>query len=93
MNAQGQVDKFKMNRKCAAGTGSFIEEIAFRLDVTPAEFTALAKEATGEVKINSFCTVFAISEIIGLLKNGAMLPNIILGIYNSIILRSSELSL
>lgn len=93
VNAQGQVDKFKMNRKCAAGTGSFIEEIAFRLDVTPAEFTALAKEATGEVKINSFCTVFAISEIIGLIKNGAILPNIILGIYNSIILRSTELSL
>ncbi|MCK9423410.1 MAG: acyl-CoA dehydratase activase [Bacteroidales bacterium] len=93
VNALGQVEKFKMNRKCAAGTGSFLEEIAFRLDVTPEEFTELAKEATQEVKINSFCTVFAISEIIGLIKNGASLPNIILGIYNSIILRSIELSL
>jgi predicted CoA-substrate-specific enzyme activase len=92
VNALGQVDKFKMNRKCAAGTGSFLEEIAFRLDVTPAEFTTFAAEATSEVKINSFCTVFAISEIIGLIKNGATLPNIILGIYNSIILRSFELS-
>jgi predicted CoA-substrate-specific enzyme activase len=93
MNALGQVDKFKMNRKCAAGTGSFLEEIAFRLDVTPAEFTAFAKQATQEVKINSFCTVFAISEIIGMIKNGATLPNIIIGIYNSIILRSIEMSL
>jgi predicted CoA-substrate-specific enzyme activase len=93
VNAQGQVDKFKMNRKCAAGTGSFLEEIAFRLDVSPAEFTRFAKEATEEIKINSFCTVFAISEIIGLIKNGAVLPNIILGIYNSIISRSMELSL
>ena len=93
VNSLGQVEKFKMNRKCAAGTGSFLEEIAFRLDVTPAEFTQFAREATGEVKINSFCTVFAISEIIGMIKNGASLPNIILGIYNSIILRSSELSL
>jgi len=93
VNSLGQVDKFKMNRKCAAGTGSFLEEIAFRLDVTPAEFTNLAKEATQEVKINSFCTVFAISEIIGMIKNGATLPNIIIGIYNSIILRSIELSL
>lgn len=93
VNALGQVDKFKMNRKCAAGTGSFLEEIAFRLDVTPAEFTELAKEATEEVKINSFCTVFAISEIIGMIKNGATLPNIIIGIYNSIILRSIELAL
>jgi len=93
VNALGQVDKFKMNRKCAAGTGSFLEEIAFRLDVTPAEFTELAMEATQEVKINSFCTVFAISEIIGMIKNGATLPNIIIGIYNSIILRSIEMSL
>ncbi|TSA26011.1 MAG: hypothetical protein D4R67_08805 [Bacteroidetes bacterium] len=93
VNARGQVDKFKMNRKCAAGTGSFLEEIAFRLDVTPEEFTEFAKNATQEVKINSYCTVFAISEIIGMIKNGATLPNIIIGIYNSIILRSIELSL
>ena len=93
VNELGQVDKFKMNRKCAAGTGAFLEEIAFRLDVTPGEFTEFAKEATEEVKINSFCTVFAISEIIGMIKSGATLPNIIIGIYNSIILRSIELSL
>lgn len=92
VNALGQVDKFKMNRKCAAGTGSFLEEIAFRLDVTPEEFTVLAGEATQEVKINSFCTVFAISEIIGMIKNGVSLPNIIIGIYNSIITRTIELS-
>jgi predicted CoA-substrate-specific enzyme activase len=93
VNTLGQVEKFKMNRKCAAGTGSFLEEIAFRLDVTPAEFTELAKEASREVKINSFCTVFAISEIIGMIKNGTNLPDIIIGIYNSIILRSVEMSL
>jgi predicted CoA-substrate-specific enzyme activase len=93
VNALGQVDKFKMNRKCAAGTGSFLEEIAFRLDVTPSEFTEFAKESTQEVKINSFCTVFAISEIIGMIKNGTTLPNIIIGIYNSIILRSVEMAL
>jgi len=93
VNSNGQVDKFKMNRKCAAGTGSFLEEIAFRLDVTPSEFTDLASKATREIKINSFCTVFAISEIIGMIKNGATLPDIIIGIYNSIILRSTESAL
>ena len=92
VNANGQVDKFKMNRKCAAGTGSFLEEIAFRLDITPDEFTALSDQATEEVKINSFCTVFAISEIVGMIKNGITLPNIIIGIYNSIIVRSLEMS-
>jgi len=92
INDQGDVDKFKMNRKCAAGTGSFIEEIAFRLDVSAMEFNELAQEATQEVKINSFCTVFAISEIIGMIKKGFVLPNIILGIYNSIVERCVEMS-
>lgn len=92
INQQGQVDKFKMNRKCAAGTGSFIEEIAFRLDISALEFTRLATQATEEIRINSFCTVFAISEIIGMIKKGFTMPNIILGIYNSIVERCVEMS-
>lgn len=92
INELGQVDKFKMNRKCAAGTGSFIEEIAFRLDVTALEFNNIAKEATEKIKINSYCTVFAVSEIIGKIKQGTSLPNLILGIYHSIIDRCMELS-
>jgi len=91
VNAQGQVDKFKMNRKCAAGTGSFLEEIAFRLDISSLEFNKLASTATDEARINSFCTVFAISEIIGLIKKGATINNIAVGIYNSIIDRCSEM--
>ncbi len=91
INEQGQVDKFKMNRKCAAGTGSFLEEIAFRLDISPLEFNTLSDDATEEIRINSYCTVFAISEIIGLMKKGATISNIAVGIYNSIIERCLEI--
>jgi len=92
INDLGQVEKFKMNRKCAAGTGSFIEEIAFRLDISAEDFNLLAERASEETKINSYCTVFAVSEIVGMIKKGSTMPNIILGIYNSIIERSIELS-
>jgi len=88
----GNVERFKMNRKCAAGTGSFIEEIAFRLDVTPVEFNEIAEQATEKIKINSFCTVFAVSEIIGRIKAGTSLPNLVLGIYHSVIERCFELA-
>lgn len=88
----GEVEKFKMNRKCAAGTGSFIEEIAFRLDISPIEFNRYAYQANSETRINSYCTVFAVSEIVGLIKKGIPLPSIILGIYYSIIDRCLELS-
>ncbi|GAB4289173.1 MAG: 2-hydroxyisocaproyl-CoA dehydratase activator HadI [Myxococcota bacterium] len=87
----GEVDKFKLNRKCAAGTGSFIEEIALRLDIKPAEFNKLSENATEKIRLNSFCTVFAISEVIGMIKNGASLPNIVLAVYESIIDRCLEL--
>ena len=89
----GIVEKFKLNRKCAAGTGAFLEEIAFRLDVAPEEFNELAKQATQKISINSFCTVFAVSEIIGLIKQGISLPNIVMGVYNSIIKRCEEMAM
>lgn len=92
VNNSGSVEKFKMNRKCAAGTGSFIEEIAFRLDVTAVEFNNIAEDATEEIKINSYCTVFAVSEIIGRIKKGTSLPNLVLGIYHSVIDRCFELA-
>lgn len=92
INDLGKVDKFKMNRKCAAGTGSFIEEIAFRLDISALELNDMAMQATGEAKINSYCTVFAVSEIIGMIKKGTPLQNIAMGIYTSIISRCSEMS-
>jgi len=92
INTLGTVDTFKMNRKCAAGTGSFIEEIAFRLNIPPIEFNTYADHASSETRINSYCTVFAISEIVGLIKKGIPLPNIILGIYHSVIDRCLELS-
>lgn len=87
----GTIDNFKMNRKCAAGTGSFLEEIAYRLDISPEKFHILATEANQKVKINSFCTVFAVSEIIGMIKNGLSLPDIVLGVYHSIVDRVKEL--
>lgn len=92
MTEKGIVDRFKLNRKCAAGTGSFLEEIAFRLDVSIEDFNELAEKATEEIKLGSFCTVFAISEIIGMIKKGVLLPNIVMGIYNSVIDRAMELS-
>lgn len=88
----GTIASFKLNRKCAAGTGSFLEEIAYKLDIAPESLNNLAEQATEEVRISSFCTVFAISEIVGMLKNGIALPNIALGVYQSIVNRAMELA-
>ena len=96
ISSSGSIEDFKINRKCAAGTGSFIEEIAYRLDIPLEKFNQLAKEAQikkieKRMTINSFCTVFAISEIVGLIKKGVSLPDIVLGVYYSVVDRVTEM--
>lgn len=92
IDGEGRIESFRMNRKCAAGTGSFIEEIAVRLDIPTDEFSDLAARATEVLRLNSFCTVFAVTEIIGMIKEGVELPNIVLAIYNSVVDRCMEMA-
>ncbi|MHC4180631.1 MAG: acyl-CoA dehydratase activase, partial [Planctomycetota bacterium] len=47
----GRRRSFKMNRKCAAGTGAFLEEIAHRLDLPLSELNGLAERSTKEVTL------------------------------------------
>jgi len=89
----GYVENFRMNRKCAAGTGAFLEEIAFRLGMDPSLFDAMARRSEKDIRLNSYCTVFAVSEIIGLIKNGSPMPDIVRGVYHSIAKRCEELAI
>lgn len=86
----GRVVKFVMNDKCAAGTGRFLEVMADRLGVSQEELSRLAR--SGEpVKISSMCTVFAESEIIGLVGRGAPREDIAAGIIESVVTRVAAL--
>ena len=64
IDGKGKRIDFKMNRKCAAGTGAFLEEIALRLDLDVAQLDALAASTLEAAKLSSFCTVFAKTEIL-----------------------------
>jgi (R)-2-hydroxyacyl-CoA dehydratese activating ATPase len=71
LDPAGKVSKFEMNDRCSAGTGRFLEIMAQRLDFTLEEFQRTsARGVAAAVTINSMCTVFAESEIIGLLARG-----------------------
>lgn len=86
----GSVSNFTMNDKCAAGTGRFIELMANTLGVTIDEFTRLAQKGN-EISISSMCTVFAESEVISLIGNGAQREDIASGVIGSIIGRVKSL--
>ena len=82
---------FKMNRKCAAGTGTFIEEIAARMGVPLSEMDSLARQAQKRIKIGSFCTVFASTEILSHIRMGIPVPDLVRGIFESVVDRVMEM--
>ncbi len=89
--SDGRVDDFIMNDKCSAGTGKFIEIMANRLGLGIEELCALAKEGS-PIQINSMCTVFAESEIIGFIGKGEDRKNIARGILDSVATKVHGLS-
>jgi len=88
LDSGGNLCKFEMNDRCAAGTGRFLEVMAIALGFTLEEFAAAALSAKKAEKINSMCTVFAESEVISLISQGANRNEVALGIHKAIIGRS-----
>jgi len=91
IDASGRRTSFKMNRKCAAGTGAFLEEMALRLDVPLGEMDRLASQSENMVKLGSFCTVFSATEVLENIRKGNKLPDIVKGVFFSMIKRVLEM--
>jgi predicted CoA-substrate-specific enzyme activase len=91
LDAAGRRTNFKMNRKCAAGTGAFLQEIAHRLDLDVAQLNDLAAQSTKEVTLGSFCTVFAATEILAKIRSGERVEDIVRGAFRSVVKRVLEM--
>ena len=91
IDAQGKILGFKMNRKCAAGTGTFLEEIAHRLDIPLDEVNKLAAKSTKDVALSSFCTVFASTEILSRIKEGEDVEDMVKSAFEAIVKRVIEM--
>ena len=88
----GEVQKFEMNDRCAAGTGKFLEIMADTLEVKISGLGNLALGATRAVQINSLCTVFAESEVVSLIARGEEPGAIALGLHHAIATRIATMS-
>ncbi len=82
-----------MNRKCAAGTGAFLEEMSARLDIPIEDMDDLARQSTEMVELGSFCTVFSATEVLEKIRQGKKVPDIIKGLFFSVIKRVFEMDL
>ncbi len=83
-NDKNHIRNFYMNDKCAAGTGSFLTEIAERADLSISDMSSLAEHSVYDKELNSFCTVFAKTEIMKWIMDGMSIQDIARGIYISI---------
>jgi (R)-2-hydroxyacyl-CoA dehydratese activating ATPase len=93
IDPEGHVANFAMNDKCAAGTGRFLDVAARNLEIDLEELGDYHFNAeSAPLSINSTCTVFAESEIIGLLANGHGKGEIVAGIHYSIAKRTVRLA-
>jgi predicted CoA-substrate-specific enzyme activase len=91
LNAQGRRIGFKMNRKCAAGTGAFLEEIAHKLEIPLGDLNGLAQTASETAQIGSFCTVFTATEVLDRIRSGERTGDIVRGLFDSVSKRIMEM--
>jgi len=91
LDDRGKVKSFRLNDKCAAGTGAFLEKTARYLGYTIQEIGPLVEYAKSPVPISGVCAVFAESEVINHVSNGAQPADIMHGAMESLIERSVRL--
>lgn len=82
----GVVVDFEMNKVCAAGTGSFLEEQAEKLDINIVEeFGELALGAPKPAGLGNRCTVFMESDLNSQQQKGVEKENLVGGLAYSIV--------
>ena len=87
----GKVLKFKMNEKCAAGAGRFVERCSKYLQVPLEEIGPKALASEHPKLISSVCAVLAETEIINNVADGVPLPDILMGVFLSLAQRAHAL--
>ena len=91
LDAAGKVRSFRLNDKCAAGTGAFLEKTARYMGYETEQIGPLAETSHAAVPISGVCAVFAESEVINHLSQGAAPCDIMHGAIVSLVDRSVQL--
>lgn len=92
IDASGAVTRFLYNDKCASGTGRFLEIIAEALEIRLEELGDVSMKSTEKITLSNQCVVFAETEIISLVNDGAEIPDIIRALHNAVANRAAALA-
>ena len=88
---RARVQTFRLNDKCASGTGAFLEKTARYMGYQTEDIGSLLKLAKQSVPISGVCAVFAESEVINHLSNGVPPEEIMYGAVLSLMDRAVQL--
>lgn len=86
-----KVKSFRLNDKCAAGTGAFLEKTARYMGYSTEEIGPLVATSKEPISISGVCAVFAESEVINHLSQGVAPADIMHGAIVSFVGRSVQL--
>ena len=85
LDEEGNISRFEMNDKCAAGTGRFLEVLTERiLNLAIEDVGPLSLECKSPCILSSVCTVFAETEIISYLSENKTKEDIVCGMNKAI---------
>ncbi len=79
----GRVMNFVQNEKCAGGSGKFLQVIARILHMNVADIGALSLESANPVEFTTGCAVFAESEAVSRIAEGASPADILAGVHKA----------
>jgi len=91
LGEQARVQSFRLNDKCAAGTGAFLEKTARYMGYRTEEIGPLVATSKEAIPISGVCAVFAESEVINHLSEGVAPADIMHGAIVSLVGRSVQL--
>ena len=82
----GYVVDFRMNKVCAAGTGSFLEESANKLGINIAgEYEEMAMRAKAPYRLTERCTVYMESDLMSYLQMGGAVEDLLAGLSQAVV--------
>jgi predicted CoA-substrate-specific enzyme activase len=88
VDGKGRVATFEMNDRCAAGAGRFLEIMAAALGCTIEGFGEEALRGSEGVRLSSMCTVFAESEVVGMVTRGLPRADIARAVHHAVLKRT-----
>jgi predicted CoA-substrate-specific enzyme activase len=92
LNSEGRVTNFVQNEKCAGGSAKFLQVIARILHVSIEDIGALSLESANPVEFTTGCAVFAESEAVSRIAEGASPADILAGVHKAMSAKIANLT-